>query len=216
MTPTAPSTAELLARAGWPAVSEAILAGLCHDLSNRAASLTGLVQLLEEGGGDMLEHLGTEVDRLGGSVERIRALNGRLQEQAEPLDPADVVTLVLDLHRRRRGLESVSTASHVADGLPPVLAGPSHLRRLLLILLDHVVSGVVADGGKDAEMEVTGSEAEVCFAVPFPGPSFPNMQPSVWDALQELAGEAGWALERSPDSLRLTLPSLGRARAAEA
>lgn len=219
---TAPDSSEasnaaavLLARAGWLTVSEAILAGLCHDLSNRAASLEGLVQLLEEESSDMLVHVGSEVRRLGDSVKGFRALTGSLEAEAEALLLSDVVVGVQELHRRRRGLEAVTAEWMISEGLPPVLANPTRLTRVLLILMDEVALATLESGGREVSVNLTGSLDEVCCVFGYRADVECCLRPETLLSLRALVAPGRWVLVEEAASVRLTIPSLARSRAFE-
>lgn len=135
-----PSPDELMARAGWPTVQTALLRGLAHDLSGRAAALGGLVELLRLGDDHeeppLVDLLSEESARLGEAVGRIRLLSSDGEDDPpEPLSLEPLLVEILRLHARHRGLESVETMLDVGDDVPPVRVRRGLLVKALLLLL---------------------------------------------------------------------------------
>lgn len=130
---------EALVAAGWPAVSERILAGLSHDLNGRVWTLPVLVEALDEADGtrrpEWRGYLDEELAKLGETARLVQLL-------AQPAVGVEVVELrrfmpdVLALHRRHRGLEHAPVRIE-SGGTPGVAVrvDPALLTRFLLLLL---------------------------------------------------------------------------------
>lgn len=143
---------ELMARAGWPTVQTALLRGLAHDLSGRAASLGGLVELLRLGDDHedppLVDLLSEESARLAEAVERIRLLSSDGEDDPpEPLSLEPLLAEILRLHARHRGLESVEAVLDVGDDVPPVRVRRGLLVKVLLLLLG-AAGWAVRDAGE--------------------------------------------------------------------
>ena len=168
-----PSPGELLARAGWPSVETALLRGLAHDLSGRAAALGGLVELLGMGDEEKpppLELLREEAGRLGEAVELLRLLAGDGEDaEAEPLALGPLLGDVLRLHRRHRGLESVETVLETGEDVPPVRVRRDVLVRTLLLLLGAAGRAVRNADGRRLDVELAGREGRAVVTLSLSG-----------------------------------------------
>lgn len=144
---SAPTTAEALARAGWPFVADRLLAGIVHDLNGRVTSLGGMIQLLALGdeAGGVVPFLEEEVARLEASVKLVSLLAGEPDPEPEPLDVAELLPPLLELHRRHRGMEAVDLRLELAAS-PQVVAAWSLFGRVLLMALAAAGSQALTRG----------------------------------------------------------------------
>lgn len=206
----------LLARAGWMRVGEAINAGLCHDLGNRAASIEGLLQLAECGDDDIMADVEDEIRRLGELRGWFRSLSGDLDAPREPMMVPDVLHRIAPLHARRRGLEVVERHYEVQEGVLPVLANPARLSRALLVLLDRITEHALEADVRDVQVAVTGDPDSVTVTIRAEGTASPTIPADTLEALTALgAGTPGWSVGCEGGTAHLTLASLPRARAME-
>ena len=130
---------------------DAFVSTVSHELRTPLTSIVGYLELLNEGGlgpvpddvSQGLSIIGRNVGRLRELVEDLLTLSTYDAEQVrlelEPLDLAEVLSdSVADLKEAAadRGLELVVTTE---DDLPPVLADPTHLERVLQNLISNAV-----------------------------------------------------------------------------
>lgn len=209
------SPAVLAASAGWLPVSEAILAGLCHDLGNRIASLDALLQLLEDDDDDLRADVDKEVERLSAIVPTFRSLMGDMDAAREAQLLPDVLETVLDLHRRRRGLEAVVSEFRTSGEVPPVLANPARLGRLLILALDNVVAGCLREGVREVTVEASADDGGATVRMWGDGADGPHLTDAGLESLRRLGALDTVVVVQEAGEVRLSLPSLTRARAME-
>lgn len=213
------SAEEILAGAGWAAVQTALLRGVAHDLSGRAAALGGLVELarmgdedlrvgaspgndgegratsegedrpardgedLPAGGGEDLpagggepstvELLREESERLVETVELLRLLASDGEgDPPEPLSLEPLLSGVLALHARHRGLEPVEAVLDVDPEVAPVRVRRALLVKVLLLLLGAAGWAVRNTGERRLEVGLRQRDDRVVvsFGLPAVGP----------------------------------------------
>ena len=123
----------------WGLVSETLVRGLAHALSNRIATIGTIAELLRVGGDDphaMSEMLGIETERLEDVLEQMRALSARSPARMEAMRLSDAVAGAMALHSYHPERRSVAVTIEPGDESRPVLVDPLVLQRQLLILLD--------------------------------------------------------------------------------
>lgn len=123
----------------WLRVSEKVLKGLNHQLTNRVASLEAVVGILQDGDPvepEAVAALAREVARLSHLLQLYRCMPAEPFAGAEPVRLQDIVPHVLELHGHHSDLRGVSVdVDGDADTLP-VLVRPSALLRCLLVVLE--------------------------------------------------------------------------------
>ena len=123
----------------WSVVSESLVRGLAHALSNRIATIGTIAELLRVGGDDphaMSEMLAIETERLEDLLEQMRALSARSAGRMEAMRLSDAVAGAMALHSYHPERRSVAVTVEPGDEWRPVLGDPLLLQRELLILLD--------------------------------------------------------------------------------
>lgn len=123
----------------WGVVSETLVRGIAHALSNRIATIGTIAELLRVGGDDplaMSEMLGIETERLEDLLEQMRALSARGSGRMEAMRLSDAVAGAMALHSYHPERRSVAVTVEPGDESRPVLGDPLLLQRHLLILLD--------------------------------------------------------------------------------
>lgn len=134
----------------WESVSEEIIAGIGHDLSDRLSSLYGIVQLGEleqsiEGG--VGESIRSELDRVLELIELLRAIPRPRAEGIEPIRLTDLLPTIGALLGRHRGLEGTELRSEAVTD--PLVAGVwTDILRQLLRTVSSVALRAGADGGQ--------------------------------------------------------------------
>jgi nitrogen-specific signal transduction histidine kinase len=123
----------------WGLVSETLLRGIAHALSNRIATIGTIAELLRVGGDDphaMSEMLAIETERLEDLLEQMRALSARSAGRMEAMRLSDAIAGAMALHSYHPERRSVAVTIEPGDESRPVLGDPLLLQRELLILLD--------------------------------------------------------------------------------
>lgn len=123
----------------WGSVSETLVRGLAHALSNRIATIGTIAELLRLGGDDplaMSEMLSVESRRLEDLLEQMRALSARGAGRMEAMRLSDAVAGAMALHSYHPEQRSIAVTIELGDESRPVLGDALLLQRELLLLLD--------------------------------------------------------------------------------
>ncbi|MEP7064766.1 MAG: hypothetical protein ABI889_01905 [Gemmatimonadota bacterium] len=123
----------------WASVSETLIRGIAHALSNRIATIGTIAELLRVAADDplaMAEMLGIETERLEELLAQMRALSARSAGRMEAMRLSDVVAGAMALHSCHPERRVVGVTVEPGDESRPVLGDPLQLQRDLLILLD--------------------------------------------------------------------------------
>jgi two-component system sensor histidine kinase PilS (NtrC family) len=143
---------ETLKRSEKLAVVGALAAGLAHELRNPLASMSGSIQLLQDGQalGDEERHLMSivlrEADRLNGLVRDFLQFARPAPNQLERLDLREVVSHTATLFRNDPVRKSVELAEALPEELP-VVADAGQLGQVLWNLLTNAAEAL-PDGGR--------------------------------------------------------------------
>ena len=185
----------------WLALSDALLAGLVHNLNNRVTALSVCAELAQLGDEQMISDgmLGSEVSRLQRTAALLSLLPTRATGEPEALELGPVLDDALALHAhhpRMRGADCVVDAS---NAMQPVRAPRWALLRLLLLLVDAAKELAIAEA-RAAAVRLTSNESTAVVRVAARGDGGPYGA--------EMAALCGGALEREGGDLVLTLPSL--------
>jgi hypothetical protein len=155
------SVGSVEASGAWSWVSDQVVAGLCHDLSDRLSSLMGLLQLAELDGAiepSVGAPFRSELERVEELVRLFRLLPGGRTERAEPVRLVEALPVVSALLRRHRGLESMRLV--VETGADPVIrARWGTLVRLLLLLAATAARGARAAGSTEVLVRIGSTES---------------------------------------------------------
>lgn len=123
----------------WPTLSETLVRGLAHALSNRIATIGTIAELLRVGGDDpasMAQMLGDETMRLEELLEQMRALSTRQSRRLEAMRLSDAVAAAMSLHACHPDRRAVPVTVEPGDDSRPVLGDAVQFHRELLLLLD--------------------------------------------------------------------------------
>jgi hypothetical protein len=123
----------------WLRVSEKVLTGLNHQLTNRTAaldSLMGVIATEPETDKAMIAALQDEVARLIELLKLYRMLPAELSASAQAMRLQDTMPQVLRLHMHHADLKGVTVALDGDPDTDPLLVRPSALMRSLLVLLE--------------------------------------------------------------------------------
>jgi hypothetical protein len=137
----------------WLRVSEKVLKGLNHQLSNRVAAIEALTMMMEPDGPPpepaIIAALNDEVGRLSGIMRLYRLLPPEPTAAPEPVRPQDIVPQVLALHEHHSDLRKIACDLIEAPDAEPVLVRPSALLRSLLVILESVAGHSTRAGSSD-------------------------------------------------------------------
>lgn len=218
MAPTPPSA--------WQHVSDSLLAGLAHALSNRAAAIGALAAFAEaETVPDALgETLGTEAERLEDLVRLLRLLGQDGAEDGEPVQVAALMRDVLALHSHHRDLRGVRFDVEDAGAVHPVRGRRCALVRAVLLLLALAARSGIEAGHRRLAVRWDGDGQWVRLIVA-PRPGGEELAPAqrlAGSALQgvtlpdvrQAAVEAGGDAEEGgmPAELEMRFPTLAESR----
>jgi hypothetical protein len=211
-------------------VSEKVLKGLNHQLTNRVASIGGVVGVLEPGetlDEPMLGALRDELRRLDTLLRLYRLLPAEPSVAPEPVRLQDVLSQVIELHTYHSDLRSVRCELVEDPSADPVCVRPSALLRSLLVLLESV-AGHARRSGRDSPivLRLMARGSHVAIAVEGPSPTTDALFSgggSLVDAVRNAVAHADGSIEASRGSTdagpfiryELTLPSLREARRRE-
>jgi signal transduction histidine kinase len=135
----------------WSVVSETLVRGIAHALSNRIATIGTIAELLRVGGDDphaMSEMLGIETERLEDLLEQMRALSARSAGRVEAMRLSDAVAGAMALHSYHPERRTVAVTVEPGDESRPVLGDPLLLQRQLLILLDAATHAALSHASR--------------------------------------------------------------------
>lgn len=198
--------------AEWSTLTDALLRGVAHALSNRTGALTALRDL-GASEAETRELLAGEIERLTQLIRLLRLVPGEPTASPEALDvPATVAdaVAVLGLHPQIREVRwTIATA-----GTPqPVRAERWVLLRSLLLLLAGALADAVSQGARELRVTTTGDEQATALVV---GADQTTRWREPTAYARTLADRMGAALSWDAGALELRLPTLAEARRREA
>jgi hypothetical protein len=203
----------------WRVVSDGVLQGLNHELSNRVASIAALTAVItpdEAPGREVAELLAGEAGRLEAALRLYRLLPAGRPRPAEPLLVADALADARALHAYHSGLADAQCAVEGdADALPPVIVPlPGLVHALTLLLGALALHGRAAAAGPGPVLRLAGDARAVRLVGESggaPGTVPPLAPRAVAAAVARLLRGAGTAAgASSSDGVRYTveLPTL--------
>lgn len=133
----------------WLRVSEKVLTGLNHQLTNRSAALDSLVTVMaseQETDKVMFEALQDEIVRLIELLKLYRLLPAESSPMAQAMRLQDTLPQVLRLHSHHADLRSLTVTLEGDQDTDPVLIRPSALMRSLLVLLESAAGNAARSG----------------------------------------------------------------------
>jgi nitrogen-specific signal transduction histidine kinase len=135
----------------WATLSETLVRGLAHALSNRIATIGTIAELLRVEGDDpaaMAQMLGDETMRLEELLEQMRALSARQSRRQEAMRLSDAVAAAMSIHSCHPDRRAVSVTIEPGDDSRPVLGDAVRLQRELLLLLDAATQAALAHASR--------------------------------------------------------------------
>lgn len=158
----------------WLRVSEKVLKGLNHQLTNRIASLEAVVGIFQDGEPfepEVIAALAQEVTRLNHLLQLFRCMPAEPFAGAEPVRLQDIVPQVLELHGHHADLRGISVELDADFDTLPLLVRPSALLRCLLVVLEAGAGNALRAGGSSSlKLSYTGDGTwvSVIFEAPQP------------------------------------------------
>jgi C4-dicarboxylate-specific signal transduction histidine kinase len=135
----------------WGVVSETLVRGLAHALSNRISTIGTIAELLRVDGDEpaaMSEMLGVETRRLEDLLEQMRALSTQFSGRQEAMRLTDAVAGAMALHSYHPERRSVAITVEPGDESRPVLGDGIRLQRELVLLLDAATNAALAHASR--------------------------------------------------------------------
>jgi hypothetical protein len=211
----------------WLSVSDDLLWGFNHALSNRLAAIASITRILEysdTGLDPLLAALSDEVVTLEGTLKLLRLLPRSTRSVAEPVLLNELIPEVLRLHGIRADASDLRVEVLHDEGLQPVWIDSARLAHALLIVLAVVTRTAVVrrEGVITVHARSTTELATIVFAVPDDPP------PALWttfraaevERVRRLVADAGGEFvegdgEDPRGSVMIRLPTLLAVRARE-
>lgn len=198
----------------WIDLTDALLRGTAHALSNRAGALSALRDLgtLDEDGRELFTGEIARLTRLIHLLRLVPAEPGALPEALDVAAIASDAVAVLALHPDSRELLWDARV----DGVPqPVRAERWVLLRCVLLMCAGALAGCIARGARRLRITTSGDEETTVVSL-----ADGDEQPTTWKEpspyARELATRLGGALSWRGAALELRMPTLAVARAHEA
>jgi hypothetical protein len=214
----------------WLRVSEKVLKGLNHQLTNRIASLEAVVGIFRDGEPfepEIVTALASEVTRLNHLLQLFRCMPAEPFAGSEPVRLQDIVPQVLELHGHHADLHAIAVEVDADEETHPLLVRPSALLRCLLVVLESGAGNALRSGATHALKFAYSGDAEwvrLVFEAPQPSgqPIFTGAGSLVHAVRQALAHafaevDATVVSECAGERIRyeLRLPTLPAARRLE-
>ncbi len=201
----------------WARLSDSLIGGIAHALSNRIATLSALSELMrmEDSPSVNADMLREEVGRLELLVQHLRLLGDESAAPAEALQLPEVTAVAIALHKYHRDLRDVTVIMGGDIRVEPVHVSRSRLVRALLMLL--AASAVAAGRENAVHANFSAEDALVRVKMGPDAKTTWSAEPS--DAL--LAGARSWlgdgegSISRDGAMILLELPSLAAVRKRE-
>ncbi|MBK5186835.1 MAG: HAMP domain-containing histidine kinase [Gemmatimonadaceae bacterium] len=135
----------------WSVVSESLVRGLAHALSNRIATIGTIAELLRVGGDDptaMSEMLAVETRRLEDLLEQMRVLSARHSGRLEAMRLSDAVAGAMAMHGYHPERRAIAVTIEPGDESRPVLGDALRLQREIVLLLDAATHAALSHASR--------------------------------------------------------------------
>jgi hypothetical protein len=215
----------------WLTVSDDLLWGFSHALSNRLAAISSITKIIEysdTGLDPLLSALSGEIATLDRTLALLRLIPRNPDGTPEPLRLADLLPELLEVHRLRGEMRELHLGLREEGEALPVWAEPARLGHALLMLLDVGTRAAIAAGADALHVALSGDEVHtlVRFELSVEGEAEGRdaemrMTPVERRVVTELLQESGGELLPATDSesglpIELRIPTLPEVRRREA
>jgi len=180
----------------WQEVTDALLAGITHELNGRVSAITGLLTVVAMGtaAGEALALLVQEGERLDAAVALLRGYPRGTRRHEEAIDPRELLEGLVVLHRQREDVTELSFGVEVRPGTSAARAERTWLSRALLVLLARASLAVRGAGGADVLAYAAGDASGVALGVRGPGLEGVSAADAYLVTAGDYAGRAGGQL----------------------
>jgi len=194
----------MTASRSWWLLSDRLLRGIMHQLSNRAyALLTVATELEEAGTAETVALLRSEAARLESAVRLLGLLPAAESHTAESVDPAKLLHDVVALYELRAGARVPRCRVNVEDGVPHTRADVSRLARVLLLACEFAAGEELA-----VSIDASRDGASLSIVVRQDADSSPMCAPHQLDELAALAAPDDGMVEAGDDGrIQLRYPA---------
>lgn len=214
----------------WLRVSEKVLKGLNHKLTNRVAGLEAVVSVFEpedHADPELVRALSAEVMRLHELLELYRLMPAEPFANPEPCRLQDVIPQMLKLHLHHSDLKEIPCELEYDANAQPILVRQSALLRCLLVLLESGAGNALRSGVNEPlrlRYSQRGQHVIIEFEAPAPsGQLLFSGEGSLLHAVRSALGHAHGVVDAAAtradgyDIIRyeLCLPTLSEARRME-
>jgi signal transduction histidine kinase len=122
----------------WLELSDSLIRGAHHELNNRIASLSGLGQVIESGGGltpKLAEAMGDELRRMRSAIRLLGRIPAALAGPDAAMRVQDAAAHVLELVPLHSTLRDRAVELRCEGDAAPIRADPSAVQRSLLVMI---------------------------------------------------------------------------------
>ena len=165
-----------------------LAAGIAHEIRNPLASMSGSIELLQQGGAvsdddrTLMQIVTREVDRLNALITDLLDYANPRKREAVELDLSVLVDETVRVFRQDRSRTDVEVATILPPAGTAVLgADPAQLRQVVWNLVRNAADAAATGGGHVAvSVAAEGAEAEI--AITDDGPGIPaDLLPRIFD-----------------------------------
>ena len=160
----------------WLRVSEKVMKGLNHKLTNRVAALEAVVAIFDPSQGpdaELVLSLTSEVRELHGLLQLFRLMPAESFAEAEASRLQDVMPQVLQLHCHHADLRVIPFELHEDSEACPILVRQSALLRCLLVVLE-AAAGNALRSGTDHPLQISYAQIDMDVVIRIAGPAAPT------------------------------------------
>lgn len=202
--------------ADWAAITDSLIGGIAHALSNRIATLSALGELmrLENDATEGATMLRQESGRLETLVHALRLLGNESGSSPEALELPEVLEQSVALHRYHRDLRDVEVEIDAAARVMPVRIERRRVVHAVLLLL-AATAAVATVRQRVVRAHVSGDDSIVRLTLIAAGDGDESATPSaaLLETARALVQASGGTVAAEGDSVVLELPALGVFRA---
>lgn len=198
----------------WTRLSDSLIGGIAHALSNRIATLSALSELMrmDDLPAENADMLRKEVGRLELLVQHLRLLGDESAAPAEALHLPEVTAAAIALHKYHRDFRDVTVVMGGDIMVQPVHVSRSRLVRVLLMLIAASAVAAGQENAVHADVSAEGVLVRVKFGPD--GAARWSAEPSdvLLDGARSWLEDGEGSISRDGSTILLELPSLAEVR----